>query len=273
MKKIKILFIDTCGSSAILFQGNFLEYGEIVEIKTAANCLSAWELYNSFKPDLITIQPYGIGGIQFIKDIREQEYSEGIKTAVIAITSQNLFGDKEKYLLAGFDSYVPKPVNFIELKKEILRCVPKFSALLEAAKNKPIPCRVLTVTADPLMRAFLVKPLEKKYPGGAMVDITERSNEAMNFLHKLFSENIINSRVDVVLIDLDLPGHRNGPDAYQLSMLIKTKYPEIITAGLTTFPMLDSKKQCLQSGMDFLFDVSAPNEVLVREITKALYPV
>jgi len=274
MKKIRILIVDSWSVNLALFENFFLEYAEVVEIKTAADCISGWEIYNSFQPDLIVIEPYGISGFSFLEKIREREISQSIKTVVIAVTSQDMVGDREIHLLAGFDSYISRPVVFKEFRKEIFKLVPQLRILVERAENKTIPCRILTVTADPLMSAFLVKPLEQNYPGGATVDITENSNETMNFLHKHFSEKKENNGgIDVVLLDLDLPGRKNGPNAYQLSMLIKAKYPEVVTAGLTTFFMLDSKKKCLDSGMDFLFDVGGPNKVLAREIIRALYQV
>lgn len=274
MKKIKILLIGSIELDLVVLNGYLLEYKKAVEIKTATNYDSAYEIYNSFRPDLIIIEPYGIGGIEFIKNIREQEYSGDVKTAIIAATSQNMIGDREMYLSAGFDSHIPKPIKFEELKKEIFNLVPKFSLLLEQAKNEVIPCRILTVTADPLMSVFTVKPLEQHYPGGAKIEITENSNETLKFLHKEFVQNFEDEdMIDVVLLDLDLPGRNKGPDAYQLSALIKSRYPQIICGGFTTFSTPERQKQSLWSGMSFLFDVSQSSEVLAKEITKALYPV
>lgn len=42
---------------------------------------------------------------------------------VIAVTAFGLTGDRERFLAAGFDGYVSKPVDYEELKKVVLEVV------------------------------------------------------------------------------------------------------------------------------------------------------
>lgn len=270
MKKLKVLLFDSWHVNIYLLEIFFSDYEEIFQVKTAIDFDSACKIYDDFKPEVVVMEHYGTRGLDFLKKIRAEETGQNVKAVVIAATSQNMIGDKEDCLQAGFNAFFPKPVEFKEFKKELSKLIPDFKSYLLQEKK----CRVLTVTADPLMSVFLVKPLEQDYPGGALVDITENSNETLNYLAKSFSAKFEdNNGVDVVLLDLDLPGKKNGPNAYQLSMLIKDRYPQIICGGFTTFSTQENQKMSLQAGMNFLFDANKPTADLTREITKALYPV
>lgn len=272
MEDLKILLFDPSAIDNALMENFFTDYKNI-RVKTVIDFDSAWEIYQNFSPGLIIMEPYGTKGMILLKKIRDKEMGQKTKTILIAATSQNMIGDRKMFLKMGFDFFVPKPINFNELATLISELItgPKTS------RNQEKKCRILTVTADPLMSAFFVRPLEKSYPGGAAIDIMENSNEIVNFLHQQFlgkvEDNEENEGVDVVLLDLDLPGRRNGPDAYQLAASIKFKYPQIICGGFTTFSTPENQKRSLQAGMDFLFNANDSSKLLAQKITRALYPV
>lgn len=68
---------------------------------------------------IITDINLGIGknGIEVMKEIRNTERGKTIP--VIAITAYANFGDRESFLLAGFDNYISKPYE----SDELLRCI------------------------------------------------------------------------------------------------------------------------------------------------------
>lgn len=70
----------------------------------------------SVQPDLILmdIQLPILSGIEAVKQIKSSKKTSSIP--VIAITAKAMKGDKEEFLEAGFDDYLPKPVNPAELK-------------------------------------------------------------------------------------------------------------------------------------------------------------
>jgi two-component system cell cycle response regulator DivK len=66
-------------------------------------------------PDLVLmdIQLPGIDGVEALRRLRADERTASIP--VLALTAQAMFGDRERFLAAGFDGYLSKPVNIVEL--------------------------------------------------------------------------------------------------------------------------------------------------------------
>jgi two-component system cell cycle response regulator DivK len=66
-------------------------------------------------PDLVLmdIQLPDIDGVEALRRLRADASTASIP--VLALTSQAMYGDRERFLAAGFDGYVSKPVNIVEL--------------------------------------------------------------------------------------------------------------------------------------------------------------
>ena len=66
-------------------------------------------------PDLVLmdIQLPDIDGVEALRRLRADERTAGLP--VLALTAQAMQGDRERFLEAGFDGYVSKPVNVVEL--------------------------------------------------------------------------------------------------------------------------------------------------------------
>lgn len=80
------------------------------------------------RPDaaLLDIELPGINGFDVLMRLRAESTSAAVP--VIAVTASVMDQDRRKILAAGFDAYVPKPVNIHELVKTL-------NELL--AKNQP----------------------------------------------------------------------------------------------------------------------------------------
>lgn len=81
----------------------------------------------SFDLVLMDVQMPEMSGLEALAAIRQREKSLGSRTPVIAITAHAIRGDRERYLAAGMDGYVPKPIRPEQLLREI-------EATLAAAK-------------------------------------------------------------------------------------------------------------------------------------------
>jgi two-component system, cell cycle response regulator DivK len=75
---------------------------------------SAVELALEHEPDLVLmdIQLPDIDGVEALARIRADERSASLP--VLALTAQAMEGDRERFLAAGFDGYLSKPVDITE---------------------------------------------------------------------------------------------------------------------------------------------------------------
>jgi two-component system, cell cycle response regulator DivK len=72
------------------------------------------ELAAEHAPDLVLmdIQLPDIDGVEALSRLRANERTASIP--VLAVTAQAMQGDRERFLAAGFDDYISKPVNIVE---------------------------------------------------------------------------------------------------------------------------------------------------------------
>ncbi len=73
----------------------------------------AVQQYQSIRPDLILmdISMPEMNGMEASIAIRELEKETETHVIIIAITAHALHGDREKFLEAGMDDYMPKPIS------------------------------------------------------------------------------------------------------------------------------------------------------------------
>ena len=82
---------------------------------------AAIELAQAHRPDLVLmdIQLPDLDGVSVLARLRADARTEAIP--VLAVTAQALEGDRASFLAAGFDGYVPKPVDIRELVATVSR--------------------------------------------------------------------------------------------------------------------------------------------------------
>jgi two-component system cell cycle response regulator DivK len=66
---------------------------------------------------LMDVQLPGIDGIEALTRLRDHERTASIP--VVALTAQAMHGDRERFLQAGFDDYISKPVDVTALLRTI----------------------------------------------------------------------------------------------------------------------------------------------------------
>jgi two-component system, cell cycle response regulator DivK len=81
----------------------------------------AVELATEHGPDLVLmdIQLPDIDGVEALGRLRADERTASIP--VLAVTAQAMHGDRARFLAAGFDGYVSKPLNIVELVGAVKR--------------------------------------------------------------------------------------------------------------------------------------------------------
>jgi CheY-like chemotaxis protein len=75
----------------------------------------AVELARAHEPALVLmdVQLPGIDGLEALRRLRQDGLTASIP--VLAVTAQAMSGDRERFLEAGFDGYLSKPIDIAEL--------------------------------------------------------------------------------------------------------------------------------------------------------------
>ena len=81
----------------------------------------AVELATEQAPDLVLmdVQMPDVDGVEALRRLRADERTAAIP--VLAVTAQAMQGDHERFLAAGFDGYISKPVNIVEFLETVRR--------------------------------------------------------------------------------------------------------------------------------------------------------
>jgi len=93
----------------------------VVAVEDGAAALEAWQ-QQPFNIILMDVQMPGMDGLAATQAIRAHEQQrQSAPIAIIALTAHALTGDREQLLEAGFDGYVPKPIDLTMLLAEVNR--------------------------------------------------------------------------------------------------------------------------------------------------------
>jgi two-component system cell cycle response regulator DivK len=66
---------------------------------------------------LMDVQLPGIDGVEALARLRRDERTASVP--VLALTAQAMHGDRERFLAAGFDGYLSKPIDVVELLRTV----------------------------------------------------------------------------------------------------------------------------------------------------------
>lgn len=124
---------------------------------------------------LMDIQMPGMDGLEATRRIREFETERGRYTPIVAMTAHAMVGDRDRFIEAGMDDYVSKPISKDRLR-EVLRGIQRTGAppnIVEAVEDGP-PAQ--TASAAPFDRA-------------AFLAQADEDTELVCTLVKVFSED------------------------------------------------------------------------------------
>jgi two-component system, cell cycle response regulator DivK len=113
MRAAQILVVEDNDRNMKLVRDVLLASGyRTLEATTGESALAA---VLEHRPDLVLmdIQLPDIDGIEALDRLRADERTASVP--VLALTAQAMEGDRDRFLAAGFDGYLSKPVNISEL--------------------------------------------------------------------------------------------------------------------------------------------------------------
>jgi two-component system, cell cycle response regulator DivK len=109
----RILIVEHNANNRSLFRDILTFHG--YEVSVVADGQEGVALARELMPDLILmdIQMPGMDGTTAAGILKGDPVTGGLK--IIALTSFSMRGDQEKFMAAGFDGYLSKPINTREL--------------------------------------------------------------------------------------------------------------------------------------------------------------
>jgi two-component system cell cycle response regulator DivK len=115
----KILVVEDNDKSMKLFRDVLLAKG--YRTLEATTGVAAIALAAEHSPDLVLmdIQLPDIDGVEALGRLRADGRTASVP--VLALTAQAMEGDRERFLAAGFDGYLSKPVNIAEFVATVKR--------------------------------------------------------------------------------------------------------------------------------------------------------
>lgn len=116
---LNILLVEDNMTNQLVMARMIEEIGH--NVITASNGVEALDLLQEKKLDIILmdIQMPEMDGIETTRLIREKEKRTGGHIPIIAVTAYALRGDKERFLEAGMDNYISKPISIQDLTRVI----------------------------------------------------------------------------------------------------------------------------------------------------------
>ena len=115
----QILVVEDNQKNMKLFRDVLASTGyRTLEATTGAQAV---ELAAEHAPDLVLmdIQLPDMDGVEALSRLRAGERTASIP--VLALTAQAMLGDRERFLAAGFDGYLSKPVDVLDLVGTVKR--------------------------------------------------------------------------------------------------------------------------------------------------------
>ena len=110
---------------------------------------------------LMDMQMPVMGGLEATAAIRDAERVSGTHLPIVALTAHAMQGDRERFLDAGMDGYVTKPIDGVELARIIDQVVPPAAApgtVPAAAVPGPERSGRPPSTSEPSVRSWVTTP-------------------------------------------------------------------------------------------------------------------
>jgi len=227
------------------------------EIFTAGNGVEALDEVRQQQPDLIlmdVMMPI-MDGYQATRELKDDPLTAGIP--IIMITALNGTEDKVHGLRCGADEFLTKPVNSAELlarTKSMLRLKQYQDQLLlrtrseKAFNNQPDPAATVGTGLSARPKVLLVEDSEKDVrllsgqikDQGYDVHVAHDGEEAL--------QKIMSSAIDLVLLDIFLP----GMDGFEVCQHLKAQADtrDIQVVLITCLKDLEGKVKGMELGAD-----------------------
>lgn len=144
---VRVLVVDDEPMNLMVAQGIFRDYQ--MSVTTAESGRKAIELCEKEDFDLIFLDHMmpGMDGVETLKRIRKLYEDVGSAFMVIAFTANAVSGAREMFLREGFDEFISKPVDPLEMERVLRKVLPK-SSIQFVDEDYRIKSEVIEAQAD-----------------------------------------------------------------------------------------------------------------------------
>lgn len=122
---VKILAVDDEPMNLMVAEGIFRQYE--MQVRTVYSGMEALELCEKEEFDLIFLDHMmpGMDGVETLKRLRSFFAETGRSAIVIAFTANAVSGAREMFFNEGFDGFVSKPIEMVELERVLRNVLPE----------------------------------------------------------------------------------------------------------------------------------------------------
>ena len=115
-EKTRIAIIDDNEDNRLIFRTYLEDVYNVIEFADGEKAIADMK---AAPPDFVflDISLPGLDGVEILRRIRQDERLQ--RLPIFALTAHGMVGDRERFIAAGFDGYVSKPV----LDLRALRCL------------------------------------------------------------------------------------------------------------------------------------------------------
>jgi CheY-like chemotaxis protein/HPt (histidine-containing phosphotransfer) domain-containing protein len=116
-----------------------------VSVASASSGLEALQLLEHSSPDLILmdIQMPGLDGIETTRRIRQMP--KAARTPIVALTAHAMLGDRQRFLDAGMDDYLSKPLDEPDLLRVLAHWLPAHTVAANATSTPAAAAALPTI--------------------------------------------------------------------------------------------------------------------------------
>ena len=134
---VRALVVDDEPMNLTVAQNIFRRYG--MEVTTAASGQESIDLCRERPFDIVFMDHMmpGMDGVEAMRRIRAEGGREHGTVPIVALTANAVSSAKEMFLSVGFDGFVSKPIELVELERVLKRVLPKSAITFEKKKELP----------------------------------------------------------------------------------------------------------------------------------------
>lgn len=124
---VRVLVVDDEPMNLMVAEGIFRDYQ--MSVTTAESGRKAVELCETEEFDLVFLDHMmpEMDGVETLKQLRRNNAETGRELTIIAFTANAVSGAREMFLQEGFDEFISKPVEPLEMERILRKVLPKSS--------------------------------------------------------------------------------------------------------------------------------------------------